>query len=282
MLLDVERLNVSYGKVVAVTDVSLGVPEGKIVTILGANGAGKTSVLNSIMGVTPSRGNVVFDGETITRWSSARRVAAGMALVPESRRILLSLSIDENLLMGAYQRKDHAIHADLDKIYDLFPNLARRRRELGSVLSGGEQQMLAIGRALMARPRLLLMDEPSLGLSPLFVREIFRLIRTLNGTGLSILLVEQNTRLALQTAHYGYVLKLGRSVLDGDTPTLSRSGGVAKAYLGGQAVPEPVQLDRKVHPSVQAATGRNRWLTDGKDLQPSRMFYTALGHYPFP
>ena len=162
MLLEVNSLNVSYGRVVAVTDVNIGVTEGQIVTILGANGAGKTSVLNSIMGVTPSLGKIVFNGETITKWPSARRVAAGMALVPEGRRILLSLSVDENLLMGAYQRKDRAIIADLDKIYDLFPNLARRRRELGSVLSGGEQQMLAIGRALMARPRLLLMDEPSL------------------------------------------------------------------------------------------------------------------------
>jgi branched-chain amino acid transport system ATP-binding protein len=240
MLLEVNSLNVSYGRVVAVTDVNIGVTEGQIVTILGANGAGKTSVLNSIMGVTPSLGKIVFNGETITKWPSARRVAAGMALVPEGRRILLSLSVDENLLMGAYQRKDRAIIADRDKIYDLFPNLARRRRELGSVLSGGEQQMLAIGRALMARPRLLLMDEPSLGLSPLFVREIFRLIRTLNGSGLSILLVEQNTRLALQTAHHGYVLKLGRLLLDGDTAVLSRSGELAKAYLGGEAAPELV------------------------------------------
>jgi branched-chain amino acid transport system ATP-binding protein len=240
MLLEVNSLNVSYGRVVAVTDVNIGVTEGQIVTILGANGAGKTSVLNSIMGVTPSLGKIVFNGETITKWPSARRVAAGMALVPEGRRILLSLSVDENLLMGAYQRKDRAIIADLDKIYDLFPNLARRRSELGSVLSGGEQQMLAIGRALMARPRLLLMDEPSLGLSPLFVREIFGFIRTLNGSGLSIVLVEQNTRLALQTAHYGYVLKLGRLLLDGDTAVLSRSGELAKAYLGGEAAPELV------------------------------------------
>lgn len=235
MLLEVTGLNVSYGGVVAVSDVSIGVAEGRIATILGANGAGKTSILNSIIGVTPSHGSIRLNGEMISKWSSARRVAAGIALVPEGRRILLSLSIDENLLMGAYQRKDGEILADVDRIYDMFPNLARRRRELGAVLSGGEQQMLSIGRALMARPRLLLMDEPSLGLSPLFVREIFKLVRTLNGSGLSILLVEQNTRLALQTAHHGYVLKLGRLVMDADTATLRNSGDVERAYLGQEA-----------------------------------------------
>lgn len=237
MLLEVKNLSVSYGNVVAVTDVSLKVGDGQVVTLLGANGAGKTSLLNAVMGVTPSQGNVAFAGETISKWSSARRVAAGMALVPEGRRILLSLSIEENLLMGAYQRKDREISGDLDRMYALFPNLARRRQELGSVLSGGEQQMLAIGRALMARPRLLLMDEPSLGLSPLFVREVFKLIRTLNDTGLSVLLVEQNTRMALQAADYGYVLKLGHVALEAETTALTKSGELTKAYLGGEATP---------------------------------------------
>lgn len=237
MLLEVRNLSVSYGNVVAVTDVSLKVGDGQIVTLLGANGAGKTSLLNAVMGVTPSQGQVVFAGEAVSKWSSARRVAAGMALVPEGRRILLSLSIEENLLMGAYQRKDREISGDLQRMYALFPNLARRRQELGSVLSGGEQQMLAIGRALMARPKLLLMDEPSLGLSPLFVREVFRLIRTLNDTGLSVLLVEQNTRMALQAADYGYVLKLGHIALEAETAALTKSGELAKAYLGGEATP---------------------------------------------
>lgn len=241
MLLEVKNLNVSYGSVVAVTDVGLKVEDGQVVTILGANGAGKTSLLNAIMGVTPSQGEIVFAGETITRWSSARRVAAGMALVPEGRKILLSLSIEENLLMGAYQRNDREIFGDLNRMYALFPNLARRRRELGSVLSGGEQQMLAIGRALMARPKLLLMDEPSLGLSPLFVREVFKLIRTLNETGLSVLLVEQNTRMALQAADYGYVLKLGRLALEAETEALTKSGDLARAYLGGEASPALVE-----------------------------------------
>lgn len=237
MLLEVRNLSVSYGNVVAVTDVSLKVGDGQVVTLLGANGAGKTSLLNAVMGVTPSQGHVVFAGETVSKWSSAGRVAAGMALVPEGRRILLSLSIEENLLMGAYQRKDREISGDLERMYALFPNLARRRQELGSVLSGGEQQMLAIGRALMARPRLLLMDEPSLGLSPLFVREVFRLIKTLNDTGLSVLLVEQNTRMALQAADYGYVLKLGHIALEAETAALTKSGELTKAYLGGEATP---------------------------------------------
>ncbi|MGP0091702.1 MAG: ABC transporter ATP-binding protein [Xanthobacteraceae bacterium] len=232
MLLEVSDLHVSYGSVRAVAGVELTASDGGVATVLGANGAGKTSLLNTIMGLTPSSGSVRFQGEEVSKWSTARRIAAGMMLVPEGRRILLSLSIDENLLMGAYRRKDRSVAGDLSRIYDLFPNLARRRNALGSVLSGGEQQMLAIGRALMARPRLLLMDEPSLGLSPLFVREVFKLIRTLNEDGLSILLVEQNTRLALQTASYGYVLRLGRLVAAADTETLMRSNELTKAYFG--------------------------------------------------
>jgi branched-chain amino acid transport system ATP-binding protein len=216
----------------AVRDVSVQVEEGSIAAVLGANGAGKTSLLNAIMGVTRAQGVVRFAGQVISGWSSARRVSAGIALVPEGRRILLSLTIEENLLMGAYQRRDREITGDLTKMYDLFPNLARRRNHLGSVLSGGEQQMLAIGRALMARPRLLLMDEPSLGLSPLFVREVFNLVRSLNSSGLAILLVEQNTRMALQAARRGYVLKLGRLALEADTEELMKSDDLTRAYLG--------------------------------------------------
>jgi branched-chain amino acid transport system ATP-binding protein len=232
MLLEVRNLSVSYGNVSAVRDVSVQVEEGSIAAVLGANGAGKTSLLNAIMGVTRAQGVVRFAGQVISGWSSARRVSAGIALVPEGRRILLSLTIEENLLMGAYQRRDREITGDLTKMYDLFPNLARRRNHLGSVLSGGEQQMLAIGRALMARPRLLLMDEPSLGLSPLFVREVFNLVRSLNSSGLAILLVEQNTRMALQAARRGYVLKLGRLALEADTEELMKSDDLTRAYLG--------------------------------------------------
>lgn len=243
MLLEVRDLRVSYGNVSAVNGISLDVGEGAVATVLGANGAGKTSLLNAIMGVTRSQGTIRFADETISGWSSARRVAAGMALVPEGRRILLSLTIEENLLMGAYQRHDREIAVDLKKMYELFPNLARRRDHLGSVLSGGEQQMLAIGRALMARPRLLLMDEPSLGLSPLFVREVFNLIRSLNSLGLAILLVEQNTRMALQAAQRGYVVRLGRLVLEADTADLMKSDDLTKAYLGGGAAAKhPVHM----------------------------------------
>ncbi len=232
MLLEVRDMRVSYGNVQAVNGVSLDVEEGAIVTVLGANGAGKTSLLNAIMGVARGQGEVRFANRTISRWSAARRVSAGLALVPEGRRILLSLTIEENLLMGAYQRRDTEIVTDLNKTYELFPNLAQRRNHLGSVLSGGEQQMLAIGRALMARPRLLLMDEPSLGLSPLFVREVFKLIVSLNDSGLSVLLVEQNTRMALQAAQRGYVLKLGQVVLEADTQDL-KADDLARAFLGG-------------------------------------------------
>jgi len=234
VLLEVRDMRVSYGNVLAVNGVSLDVEEGTVVTVLGANSAGKTSLLNAIMGVARGQGEVRLAGRTISAWSSARRVSAGMALVPEGRRILLSLTIEENLLMGAYQRSDSEITSDLDKMYELFPNLAQRRNHLGSVLSGGEQQMLAIGRALMARPRLLLMDEPSLGLSPLFVREVFKLIGSLNNSGLSILLVEQNTRMALQAAQRGYVLKLGQLVLEADTQDL-KADDLARAFLGGDA-----------------------------------------------
>jgi branched-chain amino acid transport system ATP-binding protein len=234
VLLEVRDMRVSYGNVLAVNGVSLGVGEGAVVTILGANGAGKTSLLNAIMGVARGQGEVRFAGRAISGWSAARRVSAGMALVPEGRRILLSLTIEENLLMGAYQRNDNEITSDLNKMYELFPNLAQRRNHLGSVLSGGEQQMLAIGRALMARPRLLLMDEPSLGLSPLFVRQVFNLIGSLNNSGLSILLVEQNTRMALQAAQRGYVLKLGRLVLEANTQDL-KADDLARAFLGGDA-----------------------------------------------
>jgi branched-chain amino acid transport system ATP-binding protein len=237
MLLEVRDLHVSYGNLSAVTGVSLNVEEGSIATVLGANGAGKTSLLHAIMGVTPARGTVRFSGRTISKWSSARRVSAGLALVPEGRRILLSLSVEDNLLMGAYQRHDRDILDDLKKIYELFPNLAQRRNHLGSVLSGGEQQMLAIGRALMARPRLLLMDEPSLGLSPLFVREVFNLIQGLNNSGIAILLVEQNTKLALQAAQHGYLLRLGRLVLEAKADDLAKSDQLARAYLGGGAIP---------------------------------------------
>ena len=235
MLLEARDIAVSYGGVRALSGVTVAVPEAGIVTVLGANGAGKTSLLRALLGLVPCGGAISFDGRPVQSWPASRRVAAGMALVPEGRQILLSLTVEENLLMGANQRTGDDVQADLARMYDLFPNLARRRLAPGSVLSGGEQQMLAIGRALMARPRLLMMDEPSLGLSPLFVRQVFDLIRRLNAEGLSILLVEQNTRLALRTAHYGYVLRLGHPVADGPTDVLLASDGVRDAYFGAAA-----------------------------------------------
>jgi branched-chain amino acid transport system ATP-binding protein len=240
MLLELSDVSVAYGSTKAVSDLTLGIPHGEIVTVLGANGAGKSSLLAAIMGATPNKGNIRFNAQAIDRWSTGRRVEAGIILVPEGRRILLSLTIAENLLMGACQRRDSEINSDLNRIYDLFPNLARRRHALGSVLSGGEQQMLAIGRALMARPKLLLLDEPSLGLSPLLVRDVFRLISKLNNdTGLAILLVEQNTRLALRTANYGYVLRLGRLIAQAPTLELMNSPEIINAYLGGDESSEP-------------------------------------------
>ena len=232
MLLEASNISVSYGGVRALSGLTIAVPEAGIVAVLGANGAGKTSLLRALLGLVPSAGRIRFDGQPLQSRPASRRVAAGMALVPEGRQILLSLTVEENLLVGANQRADHGIQADLDRMYDLFPNLARRRALPGSVLSGGEQQMLAIGRALMSRPKLLMMDEPSLGLSPLFVRQVFDLIHRLNDEGLSILLVEQNTRLALRTADYAYVLRLGHMVADAKTDSLLDSDELRKAYFG--------------------------------------------------
>lgn len=235
MLLEATDIAVSYSGVRALSGVTLAVPEAGIVAVLGANGAGKTSLLRALLGLVPSGGKIRFDGQSVQSWPASRRVGVGMALVPEGRQILLSLTVEENLLVGANQRTDNGIQSDLDRMYDLFPNLARRRALQGSVLSGGEQQMLAIGRALMSRPKLLMMDEPSLGLSPLFVRQVFDLIRRLNEDGLSILLVEQNTRLALRTADYAYVLRLGHQVADARTDVLLETDELRKAYFGAAA-----------------------------------------------
>lgn len=233
MLLEVEGLDVRYGRTQAVRGVSLDVRAAEVVTVLGANGAGKSSLLKSIAGaVKPAGGRVVFDGTDITALSAPERVKRGLVLVPEGRQILVSLTVHENLLMGAYGRRDGDVARDIDGIYARFSNLAARRDMLASVLSGGEQQMLAISRALLARPRLMMLDEPSLGLSPLLVGRLFDLIRELNRDGLAILLVEQNTRMALRTASRGYVMELGRIVLDGPAERLADNEALAAAYLG--------------------------------------------------
>jgi branched-chain amino acid transport system ATP-binding protein len=234
VLLEVTNLDVRYGRTHAVKSVSLNVLDAEIVTVLGANGAGKTSLLRALQGaVRPAAGRIVFDGKDLTGASPATHVSAGMILVPEGRQIFVSMTVHENLQMGIYLRKDREVARDLDAVYDRFPNLAERRDMKASVLSGGEQQMLAIGRALVGRPRLILLDEPSLGLAPLFVSRLFDLIVELNKTGIGILLIEQNTAMALDIATRGYVLELGKVVLEDSAAALSSNKALTEAYLGG-------------------------------------------------
>jgi branched-chain amino acid transport system ATP-binding protein len=231
MPLDVQGIDVRYGRNHAVKSVDLTMDEREIVTVLGANGAGKSSLLKAIQGSEKSTGTVLFDGVDISGWSAPRRVNAGLVLVPEGRQIFVSMTVHENMQMGAYCRKDD-VGAEIDEIYDRFPNLAARRDMPASVLSGGEQQMLAISRAMLAKPRLMMLDEPSLGLSPILVKQLFTLIEELNDGGLTILLIEQNTHMALQSADRGYVLELGDVVLLGDAKTLQEDSRLGEAYLG--------------------------------------------------
>ncbi len=237
MLLDVAGLDVRYGRNHAIKSLDLRLAEGEIVAVLGANGAGKSSLLKAVQGtVRPAGGTVRLNGEIVTGWSSPRRVRAGLTLVPEGRQIFVSLTVHENLQMGAYTRSD-GFDRDVDEIYDRFPNLAARRDLPASVLSGGEQQMLAISRALLAKPRIMMLDEPSLGLSPILVQGLFDLIEDLNRGGLTILLVEQNTHMALRCAHRGYVLELGTTVLTGTAAELLADHRLGEAYLGGKRPP---------------------------------------------
>lgn len=231
MLLDVQGIDVRYGRNHAVKSVDLTMDEREIVTVLGANGAGKSSLLKAIQGNEKSTGTVLFDGVDISGWSAPRRVNAGLVLVPEGRQIFVSMTVHENMQMGAYCRKDDASD-EIEEIYERFPNLAARRDMPASVLSGGEQQMLAISRAMLAKPRLMMLDEPSLGLSPILVKQLFTLIEDLNRDGLTILLIEQNTHMALQSADRGYVLELGDVVLSGDAKKLKEDSRLGEAYLG--------------------------------------------------
>ena len=233
-MLEVLNLEVAYGAIKALEGVSFGVPQGKIVALLGANGAGKTTALRAITGLAaPGGGRIVFEGRELQGLPTHEIIRAGIALAPEGRRIFANLTVYENLLLGAYLRRDQpALARDLDQIYDTFPRLAVRRTQAAGTLSGGEQQMLAVGRALMSRPRLLLLDEPSLGLAPLLVKEVFHLITRLNQQGVTILLVEQNAAAALKIAHYGYVLSTGRVALEGPGAELSAHPQLQPAYLG--------------------------------------------------
>ena len=239
MLLEVEELDVRYGRTHAVKAMSFSVGQDELVTVLGANGAGKSSLLRALQGLVPaSSGRIRLDGADITRMTPPERLKRHLALVPEGRQIVISLTIHENLLMGAYCRADKQISRDVDAVYDRFPNLAARRDMSASVLSGGEQQMLAISRALLARPRLMMLDEPSLGLSPLLVERLFDLLKTLRSEGLAILLVEQNTQMALEVAQRGLVMELGHVVLQGSSESLRSNDRLAAAYFGhAQAQP---------------------------------------------
>ena len=231
-MLKIENLNVSYGGINAVRDVSFSVKEGTIATLVGANGAGKSSILRSISGVvTPKSGSIRFLDKEIIGMSTEKIVSAGITLVPEGRRIFPDLTVLENIKIGAYLRKD-SLDNDIAWVYDLFPRLKERSWQMAGTLSGGEQQMLAVGRALMSRPKLLMMDEPSLGLAPLIVQDIFKIIKEINKMGVTILLIEQNANMALKTADYGYVLETGRILLSGTGAELLENEEVKKAYLG--------------------------------------------------
>jgi len=235
MLLEVEGLDVYYGAVHALKGVSLHAEPGEIVTLIGANGAGKTTLLRTISGLIRARaGTVRFDGRDLTRVPPHEIVGLGISQSPEGRMVFANLSVEDNLELGAYRRRDRAgILADRDRVYSLFPRLMERRRQNAGTLSGGEQQMLAIGRALMSRPRLLLLDEPSLGLAPLLVREIFKTIVEINRAGVTVLLVEQNAHMALTIAGRGYVLETGRVRLTDKAASLLQNDEVKRAYLGG-------------------------------------------------
>ena len=231
----VEGLEVFYGAVHALKNVSITVGQGEIVTLIGANGAGKTTLLRTISGLVPARsGRIVFEGRDISRVPPHEIVALGLSQSPEGRMVFANLSVEDNLELGAYRRKDgDGIRRDRDEVFRLFPRLLERRRQLSGTLSGGEQQMLAIGRALMSRPRLLLLDEPSLGIAPLLVRDIFRTIVEINQRGVTVVLVEQNAHMALGIAKRGYVLETGRVVLEDDAASLAANDEVRAAYLGG-------------------------------------------------
>jgi branched-chain amino acid transport system ATP-binding protein len=232
-MLEVRDLHTYYGGIAALRGISFDVPEGRVVALVGPNGAGKSTTLNTISGLlAPRQGTIRFAGRDVTGWRAERVAALGLVQVPEGRQILAPLTVEENLLVGAYTRRDGAVRADLQAVCERFPRLAERRGQVAGSLSGGEQQMLAIGRALMARPRLLMLDEPSLGLAPLVVQEVFRALAALKARGATILLVEQNARKALRIADYAYVLEGGTIVQEGPAAALREDPRIVDAYLG--------------------------------------------------
>lgn len=234
-LLEVKNIEVYYGVINALRNISFEVNEGEIVTLIGANGAGKTTTMNTIMGfIQPKHGEIIFEGKNIVGQPTHKIMRSGLTQVPEGRRIFAELNVYENLIMGAYTVKDrNAVKKDLNEIYTLFPRLAERKNQMAGMLSGGEQQMLAMGRALMSHPRLLMLDEPSMGLAPILVSQVFEMIKRLNETGTTILLVEQNAEKALSIANRAYVMENGRIILSGTGADLAASEKVREAYLGG-------------------------------------------------
>ena len=233
-LLKVTNLVVSYGGIEALKGISFEVEEGQIVTLIGANGAGKSTTLRTISGLVPPKdGRIYFEGRDITDYNTQKIVETGIAMVPEGRRVFANLTVLENLRIGAYLRKDKdVIEEDINYVYDLFPRLKERSWQLAGTLSGGEQQMLAVGRAVMTRPKLIMMDEPSLGLAPLVVKDIFKIILTLKGTGMTVLLIEQNANAALHACDYAYVMETGRITTSGTGEELLASEAIQEAYLG--------------------------------------------------
>jgi branched-chain amino acid transport system ATP-binding protein len=239
MLLEINDIHVHYGKIAALKGISLRVDEGEIVTLIGGNGAGKTTTLKTISGLRPlSAGRITFDGKDISRLAGHKRVLAGIGQAPEGRGIFPGMTVEDNLHMGAYARKGDSA-GDLAEVYELFPRLAERKTQAGGTMSGGEQQMLAIGRALMARPKVLLLDEPSMGLAPMLVQQIFSIVEEINQRGTTVLLVEQNAQQALQIAHRAYVLETGRIVKSAAAAELLDDPEVRAAYLGGDLGESP-------------------------------------------
>jgi len=233
-MLEVQNINVFYGNIHAIRDISFNVEKGEIVTLIGANGAGKSTILKSISGLLRSKtGDILFDGKSIKNTAPHKIVAQGLAHVPEGRRIFLQMTVEEHLDMGAFTAPSTTFEASIANVYDRFPRLKERRKQIAGTLSGGEQQMLAMGRALMSHPRLMMLDEPSMGLAPILVEQIFDIIQELNRAGTTILLVEQNAQMALSIANRGYVLETGQIVLHAPASDLLTNDAVQKAYLGG-------------------------------------------------
>ncbi|MBP6336422.1 MAG: ABC transporter ATP-binding protein [Vitreoscilla sp.] len=236
-MLSVQGLHAGYGKAEVLSGINLELPKGAVVTVIGPNGAGKSTTLNALMGVLPSKGHIVFEGQDVVDMTLEERVMAGLALVPEKRELFGTMAVEDNLVLGGFKPMRQGVpnwRSTLDEVYTIFPRLKERRTQLAGTLSGGERQMLAVARALMSRPKVLMLDEPSLGLAPLVVREIFKTITQLRSTGVSILLIEQNARAALEVADYGYVLETGAVALEGEASDLATDPRVIDTYLGAK------------------------------------------------